>query len=74
MSKNIVLCLDGTWNGPDNKDAAGTQTPTNVQKLFEALSGSAPLAAGDDEKEFPPPATAGAAAAPGGRAIAGATP
>ena len=54
MSKNIVLCLDGTWNGPDNKDAAGTQTPTNVQKLFEALSGSAPLAAGDDEKEFPP--------------------
>jgi uncharacterized protein (DUF2235 family) len=63
VSKNIVLCLDGTWNGPDNKDKAGNQTPTNVQKLFEALGGSGPLAAGDDEKEFPAPATATAAAA-----------
>ncbi len=64
MSKNIVLCLDGTWNGPDNKDKAGNVTPTNVQKLFEALSGSGPLAAGDDEKEFPPPAATPPAGAP----------
>lgn len=71
MSKNIVLCLDGTWNGPDNKDAAGNQTPTNVQKLFEALSGSAALAAGDDEKEFAQPATAGAPPAQVGKYIHG---
>ena len=52
MGKNIVLCLDGTWNGPNSKDKDGNQTPTNVQKLFEALSGSAPLAPTDQEKEF----------------------
>ena len=44
MSKNLVLCLDGTWNGPDAKDKAGRHTPTNVQKVFECLSGSAPPA------------------------------
>jgi uncharacterized protein (DUF2235 family) len=52
MAKNIVLCLDGTWNGPGSKDKSGNFTPTNVQKLFEALSGSAPLAPTDQEKEF----------------------
>ena len=52
MGKNIVLCLDGTWNGPDTKDADGHATPTNVQKLFEALKGSGPLKATDSEKEI----------------------
>ena len=52
MGKNIVLCLDGTWNGPDTRDDKGQATPTNVQKLFESLMGSAPLAAGDQEKEI----------------------
>ena len=52
MAKNIVLCLDGTWDGPGNKDGKGNLTPTNVQKLFESLSGSAALGAGDAEKEF----------------------
>jgi len=59
MAKNIVLCLDGTWDGPGSKDKSGQPTPTNVQKLFEALAGASPLAAGDQEKEF-------AQAAPGG--------
>jgi len=52
MGKNIVLCLDGTWNGPDTKDPKGQATPTNVQKLFESLMGSAPLMATDQEKEI----------------------
>ena len=57
MGKNIVLCLDGTWNGPNSVDKSGNQTPTNVQKLFEALSGSSALAATDQEKEFSLPPT-----------------
>lgn len=60
MGKNIVLCLDGTWNGPNALDKTGNLTPTNVQKLFEALKASAPLAAADQEKEVVWPATAGA--------------
>jgi uncharacterized protein (DUF2235 family) len=60
MGKNIVLCLDGTWNGPNALDKTGNLTPTNVQKLFEALKGSAPLAAADQEKEIAWPAAAGA--------------
>jgi len=71
MSKNIVLCLDGTWNGPDNKDKAGNQTPTNVQKLFEALSGSGPLGPADDEKEFPASASSGASPSQVGKYING---
>jgi uncharacterized protein (DUF2235 family) len=59
MGKNIVLCLDGTWNGPNALDKRGNLTPTNVQKLFESLEGSAPLAAADQEKEILWPATAG---------------
>ena len=45
MGKNIVLCLDGTWNGPNALDRSGNLTPTNVQKLFESLKGSAKLGA-----------------------------
>jgi len=52
MGKNIVLCLDGTWNGPDTRASDGSATPTNVQKVFESLKGSAPLTAADNEKEI----------------------
>jgi len=52
MAKNIVLCLDGTWNGPDTRATDGSATPTNVQKVFESLKGSAPLAPTDNEKEI----------------------
>lgn len=52
MGKNIVMCLDGTWNGPNALDKNSNLTPTNVQKLFESLKGSAPLAAADQEKEI----------------------
>jgi uncharacterized protein (DUF2235 family) len=62
MGKNIVLCLDGTWNGPNAADRRGNLTPTNVQKVFEALKGSAPLAAADQEKEIAWPASPGATA------------
>ncbi len=34
MSKNIILCLDGTWNEPDNEDAAISKE-TNVRSLYE---------------------------------------
>jgi uncharacterized protein (DUF2235 family) len=52
MSKNIVLCLDGTWNGPNSTSRSGTPTPTNVQKLFENLKGSGPLGPEDNEREI----------------------
>jgi uncharacterized protein (DUF2235 family) len=37
MPSNIVLCLDGTWNKPGQKDQ-GVETKTNVLKLYEALA------------------------------------
>lgn len=40
MSKCIIFCADGTWNGPgqdDNHDKA--PDPTNVYKLFACLAG-----------------------------------
>ncbi len=39
-SKNIVLCLDGTWNQPGTKDF-GYLAETNVYKLFKLLKGGA---------------------------------
>lgn len=40
MSKNIVFCADGTWNGPGEPDADDkTAAPTNVFKLFLNLDG-----------------------------------
>jgi uncharacterized protein (DUF2235 family) len=39
MSKNIVLCADGTWNTPHGPTA--TVTDTNVRKLYLALANSA---------------------------------
>lgn len=35
--KNIVICCDGTWNTPDEKDH-GVPVPTNVVRLFNALA------------------------------------
>ncbi|WP_233873646.1 DUF2235 domain-containing protein [Paraburkholderia adhaesiva] len=59
MSKNIVLCLDGTWNGPDSKDPNGASVPTNVQKVFENLAGSGPLKPSDNECEITFPENGG---------------
>jgi uncharacterized protein (DUF2235 family) len=39
MSKNIVLCADGTWNTPHGLTA--TVTDTNVRKLYMALTNRA---------------------------------
>jgi uncharacterized protein (DUF2235 family) len=40
MSKVIVFCADGTWNGPGEPDAENTTSPpTNVFKLFLNLGG-----------------------------------
>jgi glutathione S-transferase len=50
MSKNIVFCADGTWNGPpdqNDKNAVDRSDngqegadPTNVYKLFQNLAGA----------------------------------
>ena len=32
MSKRIVICADGTWNTPDQKNE-GVISPTNVARL-----------------------------------------
>ena len=37
MPRNIVLCMDGTWNKPGQTDQ-GKETKTNVRKLYEALA------------------------------------
>ena len=37
MPRRLVVCLDGTWNKPGQKDE-GVQTKTNVLRLYEALS------------------------------------
>jgi uncharacterized protein (DUF2235 family) len=37
MPRNIVLCMDGTWNKPGQTDQ-GKETETNVRKLYEALA------------------------------------
>ncbi len=36
MSKNIVVCCDGTWNEPTQEDN-GIPAPTNIWRLFNAL-------------------------------------
>ena len=41
MSKAIVFCADGTWNGPGEPDSDDTSTPaSNVFKLFLKLAGT----------------------------------
>lgn len=37
MARRLVVCMDGTWNKPGQKDE-GAKTETNVLKLSEALS------------------------------------
>ncbi|MBF0126321.1 MAG: DUF2235 domain-containing protein, partial [Magnetococcales bacterium] len=40
MSKNLIFCADGTWNGPDDDDDKdGVPDHTNVLKLFFNLAG-----------------------------------
>lgn len=40
MSKTIVFCADGTWNGPGDSTAEDPSgPPTNVYKLFSNLAG-----------------------------------
>jgi len=40
MSKNIIFCADGTWNGPGEPDSDDKTAPdTNVFKLFLNLDG-----------------------------------
>jgi uncharacterized protein (DUF2235 family) len=40
MSKNVVFCADGTWNGPgQDQDHDGRPDPTNVFKTFANLDG-----------------------------------
>lgn len=39
--KNIVICCDGTWNTPDEKDG-GVPVPTNVVRLFNAVAEAGP--------------------------------
>lgn len=40
MSKTILFCADGTWNGPcDDDDNDGVPDVTNVLKIFLALRG-----------------------------------
>jgi uncharacterized protein (DUF2235 family) len=54
MPRNIVFCADGTWNNPgDNGDSEHVTDPTNVYKLFLALSGglSPDSLRGADEQE-----------------------
>jgi T6SS, Phospholipase effector Tle1-like, catalytic domain len=36
MTKNLVVCCDGTWNTPEHMDH-GLPSPTNVVKLYNAL-------------------------------------
>jgi uncharacterized protein (DUF2235 family) len=45
MSKNIVFCADGTWNGPNSgdDDDDGKPDTTNVWKLFSTLAGTPTL-------------------------------
>jgi T6SS, Phospholipase effector Tle1-like, catalytic domain len=41
MTKNIVFCADGTWNGPGEQDGDDTSSSaSNVFKLFLKLAGS----------------------------------
>lgn len=37
MSKRIIICCDGTWNTPDQKDG-GQEVPTNVVKFARAVN------------------------------------
>ena len=38
MSRNLIVCTDGTWNRPDQRDRDRV-VPSNVVKIARALSG-----------------------------------
>jgi uncharacterized protein (DUF2235 family) len=60
VMKNIVLCADGTWNGPTEEDPAGVDTPSNVQLLFQGLAGSLTTPVGPEmERRLESPADGG---------------
>jgi uncharacterized protein (DUF2235 family) len=40
--KRIVVCCDGTWNKPGNKDR-GQLVETNVEKIYKAVNNQSPL-------------------------------
>jgi uncharacterized protein (DUF2235 family) len=55
MSKTLVFCADGTWNGPDqDEDKDHVPDVTNVYKLYCGLLGTAPPGTdnlkGEDER------------------------
>ena len=60
MSKNIVVCTDGTWDHPDSKTPNVGTTPdeTNVFKFFALLPGEAqsarPACSSNRSKDKPP--------------------
>ena len=35
--KRLILCCDGTWNTPDERDR-GVPVPTNVVRIFNAVA------------------------------------
>lgn len=37
MARNIVICCDGTWNTPDDKDH-GAPAPTNVVRIYNTVA------------------------------------
>lgn len=39
--KNLVVCLDGTWNKPDQRDR-GRQVASNVVKMARAINTQTP--------------------------------
>lgn len=53
--KNLVVCLDGTWNNPKQEDN-GIPAPTNVVKLYNAVIGDA---AGNGQLKFYHPGVGG---------------
>ena len=51
MSKNIVLCLDGTGTGRTTRTRPARDADERPEAVRVAPGGSAPVAAGDQEKE-----------------------
>jgi hypothetical protein len=37
MAKRIIICCDGTWNTPDERDG-GVPVPTNVVRIYNAVA------------------------------------
>ena len=44
MSKKLIFCADGTWNGTGNEQQETTTDPTNVLKTFLNLAGQDSMA------------------------------